>query len=227
MHIENWREIPVDAHRHELLGQRPPEPTCKLNRTRTAQSLHARPGRERRTGQTAYGTSLLIDGDEKGQIALILDVTYEISNLLVQFFLERHVRKARKEVPGMDAGALELLTQAEFRGNVRQLEAAVERAVTLVEPGETIGVDHLPEDLRGELTAGPLPEFPSAEMDEPDSPLSGDRRQGRLKRAMERWEAKLVREALAQHGGRQTTTARYLGISRMALINKMKKYSLR
>ncbi len=57
--------------------------------------------------------------------------------LLSQHFLKHYVRLNNKKITGFDPAALSYLMNAPWRGNVRELENAVERAVVLCR-GETI-----------------------------------------------------------------------------------------
>ena len=54
---------------------------------------------------------------------------------LALHFLERHARKARKEIAGFVPEALAMLRAYGFPGNVRELENIVERAVILEKTG--------------------------------------------------------------------------------------------
>jgi DNA-binding NtrC family response regulator len=57
--------------------------------------------------------------------------------LLVQHFLKHYVRLNDKKITGFDPAAMSYLMNANWRGNVRELENAIERAVVLSR-GETI-----------------------------------------------------------------------------------------
>lgn len=45
--------------------------------------------------------------------------------------------------------------------------------------------------------------------------------------AVERFEAQFLREALERNGKNQSATAREIGLSRRALIDKIQKYAIR
>ena len=51
--------------------------------------------------------------------------------LLADYFLKKYAEKATKSIKAISADALQLLMQYDFRGNVRQLENIIERAVLL------------------------------------------------------------------------------------------------
>ena len=102
---------------------------------------------------------------------------------------------------------LDRLRGARWPGNVRELEHVIERLVALA-PGPQIDED--PFD--GEEDAGTS--LTSAEDEN-------------LKSRVTRFERDLVVEALARTGGNQSEAARQLGVSRITLIDKMKRYGLR
>ena len=73
---------------------------------------------------------------------------------LVDFFIGRHSRAMKKRVTGATSETIRLLMSAEWKGNVRQLDNAIERAVMMCD-GEQIGPPDLPPDLLG--IGPPLP----------------------------------------------------------------------
>ena len=88
-------------------------------------------------------------------------------------------------------------------GNVRELQNAMERAV-LMARGGLILPEHLPRRILESVGAGAPP--PDAE-------------QGRLQRV----EEMLILQTLRQHSFNRTETAKALGISRRALIYKLRR----
>ncbi|MFN8543666.1 MAG: sigma-54 dependent transcriptional regulator [Candidatus Binatia bacterium] len=125
---------------------------------------------------------------------------------LVQSFLDRHARG--RPIRGVTPAALEALAAYDFPGNVRELENEIERAVTLADDDGYITGDLLSPKFNGAGPGVPAPNGP-------------------LRQALERYEAQLIRDALAQRDGNQTRTAADLGLSRRALIDKLQKYGLR
>ena len=67
---------------------------------------------------------------------------------LVEFFLARHTRAMGKRVVGVNSETMRLLMSARWKGNVRQLDNAIERAVIMCE-GPQIQPHDLPSDLLG------------------------------------------------------------------------------
>lgn len=130
--------------------------------------------------------------------------------MLAQSFLRRFAAEHRRAIQAFEPDAMAALCAAEWPGNVRQLEHAIERAVLLAR-GERLSVHDLG------------PDFALAEAALPALPGVGD---GALKRALEEPERELVRSALSACGGRRGRAAQLLGINRTTLFNKMRKYGL-
>ena len=91
-------------------------------------------------------------------------------------------------------------------GNVRELRNVIERAVIMA-TGETLCVEHLPDELRGEQGAHP------------------ERADGGLMTIAE-VEARHIARVLAHTHGQISTAAEILGIHRNTLTRKMKTYGL-
>ena len=129
--------------------------------------------------------------------------------VLAEHFLRRACERHKCGDLAMDREVFAALSAYPWPGNVRELENTVERMVVLAR-GQTITVEDLPEDVRRppEHVANVLLELP------PDG-LS-----------IEAVEREIIRKALEMHGGNQTRAARYLDITRSALIYRMQKFGL-
>jgi DNA-binding NtrC family response regulator len=126
---------------------------------------------------------------------------------LIDHFLRKYAAREKKEIRGLSAEALALLTGHSYPGNVRELENAVERAVVFCE-GETIRTEDLPKSL----TVRPETDLPS----ESDS----------LEDKVRRLEIREIREALQASGGVKSKAARLLGITERMLSYKVKIHGL-
>jgi two-component system NtrC family response regulator len=126
------------------------------------------------------------------------------SCLLAKYFLNRFAAELKRPVRGFTPEALKAIDGYPWRGNVRELENRVKRAVIMAS-SPIIGL----EDL--ELS-------PSSE---PESPASLDLRQARL-----RAEAEVLRKALAQAGANVSEAARLLGVSRPTLYDLMRQHEI-
>ncbi len=126
-------------------------------------------------------------------------------------FARRYALRFGIEGISLSPELVEALRRAEWPGNVRQLENAVARVVAMSHGGE-IG----PEAFTG--TPATPPAEPGAEAP-PDGGMT-------LREQVEAFERNLVAQVLSKTGGNQSEAARRLGISRSALIDRLKKYGL-
>ena len=122
--------------------------------------------------------------------------------LLARHFLALFARRFGVPCPAASPELLSRLAAHPWPGNVRELEHALESLVALSPEGE-LDLSLLP----GRGQAGP----PAA--------LT-------LKQRVDAYERGLVLEALARAGQRRADAARALGISRVTLHDKLKKYGL-
>ena len=113
------------------------------------------------------------------------------------------------------------LVAADWPGNVRQLENTIARMAAL-SAGGTIGLSDL--HAAGAPGSGSSASLPVAQ--EPDEQVVDGRGGPSLKEQVEAFERGLVARALDATSGNQSEAARRLGVSRVTLIDKMKKYGL-
>jgi two-component system response regulator AtoC len=134
--------------------------------------------------------------------------------LLADFFLRRYGAEFRKPVKRVSPSAMDLLISYPWPGNVRELENVIERAVLFCD-GEALGEELLPEEvrLRGEAIRLKVPE----------APLCLKEAVGKMSQEVEK---ALIERALGRTGGNRSAAARLLGISRRALLYKMKTYGI-
>jgi transcriptional regulator with PAS, ATPase and Fis domain len=66
---------------------------------------------------------------------------------LVNFFIEKYSQKYRMRVKGISQKAMNLLTNYEWTGNVREIENTVESILVINSP-EVIDAQHLPQEIR-------------------------------------------------------------------------------
>lgn len=126
--------------------------------------------------------------------------------LLAHFFLKKAAAAMGKPVVEITPEAMALLTGYDFPGNVRELANLIERGVALATGGR-LGPEQLPEDLR-ELRVHSYRWQP-----------------GRLP-TLEAQEGDYIRWVLGQTGGNRTRAAEILGIDRVSLWRKLKKYGI-
>jgi DNA-binding NtrC family response regulator len=126
----------------------------------------------------------------------------------------------------IDDDALELLRAHNWPGNVRELRNAIERAVVIA-PGETIGIDDLPERIRAGSTRSPLA---SPSLPPPaglPSGVSVTALEGDFRARMDQLEAAVLTHALEQAGYNQSETARRLGMPLRTLVHKIREHGIK
>ena len=134
-------------------------------------------------------------------------------------FLREFACRNRPDVAGLAPEALRVLAGYRWPGNVRELRNVVERAVALC-AGPLVGLRDLPEAVRAgaEAPAGAgLPVSLSAL-------TSGD--PVTLRQSKAEAEVRRISEALRKHGNNRLRAAAELGISRMGLDKKLRRYGL-
>jgi transcriptional regulator with PAS, ATPase and Fis domain len=130
---------------------------------------------------------------------------------LVRGMAARFNTKFKKELFDISPHALEALETFPWPGNIRQLENFIQQAV-LVSSGPELRLEHLPQQVRDYRPAG-WEALPRAHHDT-------------LEHNREVVERNVIQRALASHGYSRANAARALGISRVTLYKKMKKYGL-
>lgn len=126
--------------------------------------------------------------------------------LLCQHFLKKFAEAQGKKINRLSDDVLEVLTGYEFPGNIRELENIMERAVTLC-AGNAIELQHLPLDFQ-------QPQF------------QVQRHQRREFLTLEENEKEYIAWVVKQVSGNKTKAADILGIDRVSLWRKMKRYEL-
>jgi transcriptional regulator with PAS, ATPase and Fis domain len=123
--------------------------------------------------------------------------------LLVEHFVERLSVEMKRRIDGVSADAMAGLTAHDWPGNVRELRNVLERGA-VVATGPVIQLADL--GLPAKADAPPRP--------------------GTLA-SLEEVEKRHVSAVLAHAGGNVSQSARILGIDRVTLYNKMRKYGIR
>ncbi|HEY1551986.1 MAG TPA: sigma-54 dependent transcriptional regulator [Kofleriaceae bacterium] len=141
---------------------------------------------------------------------------------LAEEFARRYGERFGLGTISLEAGLVDALVRTDWPGNVRQLENTIARLAAL-SSGGVIGLADFRAAELGAATAAAAPAIP----DSNDADPPPDARNGpSLKEQVEAFERGLVARALDSTGGNQSEAARRLGVSRVTLIDKMKKYAL-
>ncbi|WP_022853696.1 sigma-54-dependent transcriptional regulator [Thermodesulfatator atlanticus] len=126
--------------------------------------------------------------------------------VLAYYFLHRHASQMKKQVKEIDPEVLRVLQQYDFPGNVRELENIIERGVALAQ-GEVLDLSCLPEELK-------------------KLEIHTFRRKDGRYPTLEEHEIAYIKWILKETGGNKTKAAKILGIDRVSLWRKLKKYGL-
>ncbi len=128
--------------------------------------------------------------------------------VLAKHFLDKFSPGGQMQI---SQGAMRVLMAFPWPGNVRQLENAIERAVTLSGGRKEIDVADLPPEIQAAPTASlaPFVEFPDDGLDMP-AYLSSI-------------EKDLIRRSLERTGGNRNKAAELLRIKRTTLVEKLKR----
>ncbi len=135
--------------------------------------------------------------------------------VLTDYLIKKYSEVFNRKIPGVASQALQKLRAYAFPGNVRELENEIRRTVATIENGEFITVQHLSSEI-----ARARPRADRA----PAAPVALDGRT--LKERVEQLEEALVRAALERHRWNHTRAAEELGLSRVGLANKLKRYAI-
>ncbi len=127
--------------------------------------------------------------------------------LLVDHFIKKYNDSLNKNIKGIEASALDYLENYQYKGNVRELENIIERAVALTDHNK-ITVSDLPQNIltpKGDLGDREIiPVYPGEDL-----------------RTVEK---KVIMENLKRNGGNRKKTADILGITERTLRNKLSEY---
>ena len=125
--------------------------------------------------------------------------------LLASHFLEKFSRANHKDISGLNKAAIKMLRGHEWKGNVRELENVIERAVLIAE-GSQILSEHLLLDSSAE------------------SSPSSDHLEFKPGCTVRQMEKRLIFKTLKEVEDNRTQAAELLGISIRTLRNKLHEY---
>jgi Nif-specific regulatory protein len=130
--------------------------------------------------------------------------------LLAAHFLRKYCQDFGRSVSGFSQQAMEMLQAYKWPGNVRELENEVQRLVIQVDDEQFVQPEHLSPKIR-----------------QVENIL--DRvhpTKGTLREMMDQVEKWILIDALKEHGGNKSQTAKTLGITREGLHKKLKGFGI-
>lgn len=132
------------------------------------------------------------------------DITYLINHLSAQLAAKHHL-----DVPRYGMQTIEHCQRYAWPGNIRELKNFCERMVILLS-GKTITVDNLPLEMKASQKTKTSDSYTLPE--------------GGI--VLEKLEAQLINQAMNKSQGNQSKAARLLGLTRSALLYRMKKHAI-
>lgn len=134
-------------------------------------------------------------------------------SLLVEYFLQKYCLEIKTSEKSVSKEALDMLMNYHWKGNVRELENAIERAVILCD-GDIITPEHFILDRQATSA--------SAKSIQPiDGPLELV-----AKEALRVAESKRIKDVLRETKGNKTKAAEILKVSYKTLLTKIKEYGI-
>jgi two-component system response regulator HupR/HoxA len=135
--------------------------------------------------------------------------------VLTEYLIKKYADSIGRRVPGVTAEVLQKLKSYAFPGNVRELENEIRRIVAMTEDGEFVTLKYLsPEIANSRAPPGRMFGF---DLLKPGATL---------KETVEQLEAQIVRQALQRHNWNHSRASRELGLSRVGIANKVKRYGI-
>jgi transcriptional regulator with PAS, ATPase and Fis domain len=126
--------------------------------------------------------------------------------LLAYYFLRKHAARMQREVTDLDEPVMNALVAYDYPGNIRELENIIERAVALARQ-ETLSLTDLPAALS-------------------ENNIKVVRETTERLQTLEERELEYIQYVLEKNDQNRTKAARVLGIDRVSLWRKLKKYGI-
>ncbi|WP_269745155.1 sigma-54 interaction domain-containing protein [Desulfonatronovibrio magnus] len=124
---------------------------------------------------------------------------------LVDFFMKRLSVNNKHKVRGLSPQAMKIFMDYSWPGNIRELKSALEYSFVIAD-SDLIKPEHLPDNLTCSFV-------PQASGSCPGNPGQKDQKNELI-------------EALRQSKGNKSQAARILGINRVTVLNRMRKYGI-
>jgi two-component system nitrogen regulation response regulator GlnG len=147
--------------------------------------------------------------------------------LLAKHFLARSAKELGVEPKRLSDEVLAHIARMDFPGNVRQLENLC-HWLTVMAPGQSIGIADLPAEFRGEPGAAsqaPVSDWAAALEQEVERRLARGET-GLLDQLSRQFERSLISKALARTGGRRIEAANLLGMGRNTITRKIQELGI-
>jgi DNA-binding NtrC family response regulator len=145
---------------------------------------------------------------------------------LVRYFIRRHAAELRVEAPLIQPDALEFLQTQPWPGNARQLENVVRQALLLARP-LSVGLSQVEQALaKGQTPPPPSPRTIPRYIAELLAKAQAGETTGAYYQMISDLEPELFAQAIKLAHGNQAKAARWLGIGRLRLREKLREFGL-
>jgi len=134
--------------------------------------------------------------------------------VLTEFLVKKFSTETNRTILGVSPGVMEQFFLHSWPGNVRELENEIKRMIALTDNGTFITEESLSPHI-----SALKPKVKSKSMDYALDGIS-------LKEKVEQMESKIITETLGRLRWNQSKAAKELGLSRVGLSNKIKRYGL-
>jgi two-component system response regulator AtoC len=130
--------------------------------------------------------------------------------LLIRYFLSKQEKETGIRIRGFSRNAISAMEAYPWPGNIRELENAIEQAVTFAGDKQILDIENLPTAIR---------QTPNIMLPDPPENLP-------LPETLEQVERNLILRTLEKTGGNKSLTAKLLGVNRTYLYSRLEKYNL-
>lgn len=134
--------------------------------------------------------------------------------VLTEYLAKRYAHSIGRKILGVAPDVIKQFQLHSWPGNVRELENEIKRMVAITDHGSFVSYEDISEPIR-ELKAQPKESLETLSLDGMT-----------LKEKVEQMEIKIISKTLQQYRWNQSRTAKKLGLSRVGLSNKIKRYSI-
>ena len=135
---------------------------------------------------------------------------------LAEMFLEKFSGQYNRKVSSISDDALRVLASAPWKGNIRELQNCIEKAV-IMSDGETLTASDI-------MSSGTGPDLHTGPGDCTTPPAAV--RDGNGEDTLEMIEERAIRSAMKKYNGNLSMVAKALDISRPTLYSKLRKYNI-
>ena len=141
--------------------------------------------------------------------------------LFIDYYVDYFAQVYGKDITGVDPAVKDIFMNSPWEGNVRELRNVIESMVVTSKDKRIMDITDIPEYFLHEMDHGGM-------MPEETEIIPSDREDRRLTyhELMDRYEEKLIRNALEEAGGNVSRAGEILDIPRETLRYRMKKLGL-